>query len=78
MTGTVTRHWRHFNNVSRSKSFMQWFRVERPMIDALGRVELDGTWCYEHCSGEFTHSPGGSYFWFEKEEDAMMFKMANC
>ena len=26
---------------------------------------------------DFANSPAGSMFWFEKEKDAMMFKIAN-
>jgi hypothetical protein len=59
-------------------AYWLWFRVERQMFIARGQIKEDTSWCYKHCEGDFKSSPAGSNFWFEKEEDAMMFKMAKC
>jgi hypothetical protein len=56
----------------------RWFRVTRPIGSLISRsADVDEHWCEKNCIGKFTNSPMGSNFWFEKEEDAMMFKMAN-
>lgn len=54
-----------------------WYRIERPYSESGERIDIDRKWCLTHCTGDFANSPAGSMFWFEKEQDAMMFKIAN-
>jgi len=46
----------------------------------LSHAGRDGTkdpykWCADNCKGEYSYIH--DYFWFEKDEDAMMFKIAH-
>jgi len=68
------------NNKQRSGTegdiYWLWPRVSRPISMTAKCVLRDTEWCWLNCTGKFVNSPAGSNFWFENEEDALMFKMA--
>tara|TARA_R110000822_G_scaffold114372_1_gene245926 strand:- start:302 stop:505 length:204 start_codon:yes stop_codon:yes gene_type:complete len=61
----------------RDVAYEGWHRIERPFRVSSERIDIDRDWCLTHCTGNFSNSPAGSIYWFEKEKDAMMFKIAN-
>jgi len=61
----------------RDMAYEGWHRIERPFRVSSERIDIDRRWCLTHCTGDYSNSPAGSIYWFEKEKDAMMFKIAN-
>tara|TARA_B110000093_G_scaffold77440_1_gene84305 strand:+ start:1763 stop:1966 length:204 start_codon:yes stop_codon:yes gene_type:complete len=61
----------------RDVAYEGWHRIERPFRVSSERIDIDRKWCLTHCTGDYSNSPAGSIYWFEKEKDAMMFKIAN-
>lgn len=61
----------------RDVAYAGWHRIERPFRVSSERIDIDRKWCLTHCTGDYSNSPAGSIYWFEKEKDAMMFKIAN-